>query len=112
MKSIIYLVIISTCFLLSASFARAQLLTDSLAQQQIKQALDKVYNFEFNEAEPIIAAIQKSYPKHPVSSMLMALSISWKNFPMDSKSQIYQNYQDYLKESLSRTKSIFGEDTD
>jgi hypothetical protein len=71
MKSGIYLVIISICFFLSASLAQAQLLNDSLAQHQVKQALDKIYNFEFEEAEPVIASIQKRYPTHPVSSMLM-----------------------------------------
>ncbi|QHT71239.1 ABC transporter substrate-binding protein [Rhodocytophaga rosea] len=91
---------------------RAQLLNDTLVQKQVILAIDKIYNFEFTEAEPVISTIRKKYPKHPVSSLLMALYTSWKYFPIDSKSQAYQTYQQYLKESLERTNQIYGEDTD
>jgi tetratricopeptide (TPR) repeat protein len=42
----------------------------------------------------------------------MALYTSWKNFPIDPKLPAYQTYQQYLKETLERTKNTFGEDTD
>lgn len=103
--------IISILLSFCISSAQAQSLTDSLTQRQVKQALDKIYNYEFAAAEPMIASIQKRYPKHPVSSLLMALSTSWKNFPMDAKQQAYQTYQNYLKEVLTRTANLFGENT-
>lgn len=93
------------------SSVQAQLLTDTLAQQQIKQALDKIYNFEFASAERMITTVQKRYPRHPVSPMLQALYISWKHYPMDIRSQAYVTYQHYLREALEKNKTTFGEDT-
>src|SRR5688500_5752572 len=98
--------------LLCSFSAPAQLLSDTLAQRQAKEAIDKIYNFEFDKAEPILAALQKRYPKHPVSSLLMALYTSWKFFPIDTKAQSYLTYQHYLRETLERTKNTFGEGTD
>jgi tetratricopeptide (TPR) repeat protein len=99
------------CLLLPLTI-RAQILGDTLAQKQVIQAIDKIYNFKFEEVEPVISSIRKRYPKHPVSSLLMALYTSWKYFPLDTKSQAYQSYQQYLRESLERTNQIYGEDTD
>jgi hypothetical protein len=111
MNSKVRLLLISATIWLASFSVQAQLLTDTLAQQQIKLALDKIYNFEFTAAEGMIQSIQKSYPRHPVSPMLQALYTSWKHFPMDPKSQAYTNYQQYLRESLEMNKATFGDNT-
>lgn len=111
MRFNVHAVVIFFGLFLAFFSVQAQLLTDTLAQQKIKQTLDKIYNFEFVEAERMIAMVEKRYPRHPVSPMLQALYSSWKHFPMDPKSQAYSTYQTYLREALEKTKATFGEDT-
>jgi tetratricopeptide (TPR) repeat protein len=110
MKLTIKILLVVFCFFLTITYSHAQLLNDTTMQAQIKQAIDKIYNFEFAAAEPMIASIRKSYPQHPVSSLLMALFTSWKNFPMDPKTEAYQAYQSYLTETLNRTNKLFEND--
>jgi tetratricopeptide (TPR) repeat protein len=111
MKLRVRSVILFAGLVLTFFSAQAQLLTDTLAQRQIKLALDKIYNFEFATAENMISAIQNRYPRHPVGPMLQALHTFWKNFPIETKSQAYVAYQQYLWEALEKNKATFGEDT-
>lgn len=54
-----------------------RLLDDKVAQDIFKQALDKMYNFEFEESSQLIKQIQKRYAKHPALHAYFSLYSYW-----------------------------------
>ncbi len=88
------------------SGAKAQLLRDEPAQQLVRQCIDKIYNFEFAAADPIIKTIRDRYPKHPVAPMLVSLKLYWQGTPLRSDKPVYQEYLRQLKQTLALAKTL------
>lgn len=79
-------------FLLSPYIIYAQLLTDNESKQLIIKGLDKLYNFEFKEADVFFQKVKVKYPKHPVTPLLSALQIQWQNLPVEENPKVLNQY--------------------
>jgi hypothetical protein len=77
---------------LSSSTIFAQLLSDNESKQLIIKGLDKLYNYEFKEADTFFQKVKVKYPKHPVTPLLSALQIQWQNLAITQKPQILNQY--------------------
>jgi len=59
----------------------AMLLLDESLQAELADALDEMYNFQFQSAEKKFLEIRKRYPTHPLPYFIMGLSNWWKMMP-------------------------------
>lgn len=77
-------------FYSAASFS--QLLTDNESKQLIIKGLDKLYNYEFKEADFNFHQVKIKYPKHPVTPLLSALQLQWQNLPIEQNPKALAQY--------------------
>jgi hypothetical protein len=93
MKRLLFLFLL--LFSLSTTFA--QLLNDNDSKQLIIKGLDKIYNYEFKEADVFFQKIKIKYPKHPVTPLLSALQLQWQNLPVEQNPKVLNQYISLLE---------------
>jgi tetratricopeptide (TPR) repeat protein len=98
-------------FLLTGKSADAQLLNDPASMRMIQAGLDHIYNYEFDDAEKIIAQVELRYPKHPVSYLLEAFVLYWKYLPIKDNSERSKEYIQKLNQCLVAINQKFGRDS-
>ena len=97
-----FLVITLLCFPL---LAPAQLLNDPASIKNVQNSLDKIYNFEFDEAETAINLVEKKYPNHPVTHILDSFILFWKYMPIKdnpTKSKEYLHKLDLCLDAINK----------
>jgi tetratricopeptide (TPR) repeat protein len=92
--------------------SQAQMLTDTLMQRLVRQSVVKMYNFEFDASEKIVAKVHQMYPNHPVYPLLMALNLYWKNLPITEATPTFKNYQAYLEQCIAQSKAMLDRKDD
>ena len=102
-----YLLLLSFVFV-SFPSAVAQLQTDPAGQQLVVQAMEKVYNHEFAEAQPLVARLRVKYPQHPVVPLLQAVQTYWQNLPLSEHPTAAKHYTTLLNQCLSRGEKLLG----
>ncbi len=90
--------------------SRAQLLRDADTQGLLRQAIDRIYNFQFAEADPLIATIRGRYPQHPVSPMLLALKLYWLGMPLRREKPLYAEYLRQVQLTLRQADVMLARD--
>lgn len=75
----------------------AQLLNDNDSKQLIIKGLDKLYNYEFREADAYFQYVKAKYPKHPVTPMLSALQVQWQHLPIEQNPKALAQYLTLLE---------------
>ncbi|MFN3487838.1 MAG: tetratricopeptide repeat protein [Emticicia sp.] len=83
--------------LLISATSFAQLLSDNDSKQLLIKGLDKLYNFEFKEADTYFQNIKVKYPKHPVTPLLSALQIQWQHLPIEQNPKALAQYLTLLE---------------
>ncbi len=79
-------------FLMFSVTSFAQLLNDNESKQLIIKGLDKLYNYEFKEADSYFHHVKAKYPKHPVTPLLSALQVQWQNLPVEQNPKALAQY--------------------
>ncbi len=92
--------------ILGLGSVQAQILKDAEVQQWIHEGLDKMYNLEFKEAEPIFEKVRLRYPTHPVYPMLKAMEVSWKSLPIGKNKPAIQLHRAYLNEVVKKAEVL------
>ncbi|HEX8530140.1 MAG TPA: ABC transporter substrate-binding protein [Cytophagales bacterium] len=90
--------------------SRAQLLRDADTQGVLRQAIDRIYSFQFAEAEPLIATVRARYPQHPVSPMLAALKLYWQGMPLRKEKPLYAEYLRQVQLTLRQADVLLARD--
>ncbi|NIJ53518.1 tetratricopeptide repeat protein [Dyadobacter arcticus] len=100
-------------FLLILSFipSRAQLLNDQASIKNIQSSLDKIYNYEFEEAQVIMDQVGKKYPNHPVSYILDSFILFWKYLPIKDNPVKSKEYIQKLNQCLDAINKKFGKNS-
>lgn len=98
-------------FFLISSTSRAQLLNDPASIKLIQSSLDNIYNYEFEEAEKIIAVVEKKYPNHPVSYILDSFVLYWKYLPIKDNPSKSKEYIQKLDQCLQAINRKFGKNS-
>jgi len=105
---IVFLVFISSIFGVKAQ--QKLLHHDPEMFVAIKQGLNHVYNFEFDQAQPYFLEIKKKYPSHPAYPFSQALTLFTKNFPMKPGHPDYQFFEHYVNDCLKKSLAILDND--
>jgi tetratricopeptide (TPR) repeat protein len=85
----------------SLLFSQKSMMNDLAMYDQVKEGLDKSYNFEFEEAKKIFKTVKEKYPDHPAYPFLMAGNMYWEMAYYDNYKEKSGEYFKYLEESLS-----------
>nr|WP_299418005.1 ABC transporter substrate-binding protein [uncultured Emticicia sp.] len=93
-------------FLCFSASSFAQLLNDNDSKQFIIKGLDKLYNYEFKEADTYFQNIKAKYPKHPVTPLLSALQVQWQNLPLEQNPKALAQYLSLLEKCILSAESI------
>ena len=87
-------------FLCFSASSFAQLLNDNDSKQFIIRGLDKLYNYEFKEADTYFQNVKVKYPKHPVTPLLSALQVQWQNLPLEQNPKALAQYLALLEKCI------------
>ncbi len=60
----------------------AQILQDTTALNLVREDIDYIYNFQFNQARDVYARIMRLYPEHPIVFLLKGIMTYWENYPL------------------------------
>lgn len=89
-------------FLCVSIACKAQFLQDSGSKAFAAVGLEKLYNFDFEGAEQSFKPILKKYNNHPVSYLIQATVLQWKNLPIEKHPIAFKQYL-YLLEKCKET---------
>jgi tetratricopeptide (TPR) repeat protein len=74
--------------------------------KSIKKGLDKMYNFEFTEAESIFADIKKKYPANPAYDFLMAMNCFIKMYANNTYTEKSLEYFEWLNSTIEKNTKL------
>jgi hypothetical protein len=84
------------------------LLEDINIQLEATQAINDMYNFQFDRAEIQFRWIKQKYPHHPLSYFLLALSEWWKISVNVDNSQYDEKFEAYLDTAILKAEIIYN----
>ncbi|QRR01958.1 ABC transporter substrate-binding protein [Dyadobacter sandarakinus] len=90
---------------------QAQLLNDQASLKTIQNSLDKIYNYEFEEAETFIGQVEKKYPNHPVTHILDSFILFWKYMPIKDNPVKSKEYLQKLETCLNAVNQKYGKNS-
>ena len=93
-------------FLCFSASSFAQLLNDNDSKQFIIRGLDKLYNYEFKEADTYFQNVKVKYPKHPVTPLLSALQVQWQNLPVEQNPKALAQYLALLEKCITSAEIL------
>ena len=94
------------------------ILTDIDIQIEATSAINKMYNYQFEEAEKEFRWLSSEYKNHPLPVFLLGLSSWWKIDAQSSKSYVGEsqkenildkNFLNFMDESINLSKRIYNQ---
>jgi hypothetical protein len=83
---------------------------DATSLEMVKEALQYIYNLEYEKAEPIINALEGRIGEHPGFPLLQAVYTNWKDRPLKEGTKGYENFGLYLNRTLEMSEEILEQD--
>ena len=84
----------------------AQLLNDNDSKQLIIKGLDKLYNYDFKEADVFFQQVKNKYPKHPVAFLLSAVQLQWQYLPIEQYPKVMAQYLLMLEKCQASAENL------
>ncbi|KAA0991448.1 tetratricopeptide repeat protein [Dyadobacter aurulentus] len=110
MQYILHFLFIILCSHYSTD-SNAQLLNDPVSLKNVQASLDKIYNYEFEEARTTISLVEKKYPNHPVSHLLDSFILFWKYLPIKDNPVRSKEYMHKLNQCLDAINKKYGKNS-
>lgn len=86
------------------------LLLDMNVQIEATNAINKMYNFQFEEAEKEFKWMKYKYPEHPLPYFLLGLSNWWKIVPQIDNEEFDEPFLAYMDSSIMMAENIQEKD--
>lgn len=107
MQQIFFLVTLICCINIFAQKKDTNhLLTNSTIQIETIEAIDSMYNFNFEIAEKQYRWLKQQYPNHPLPYFLLALNEWWKVLPNELVETYDQTFLGYLDQTIEKSKAL------
>jgi len=100
-----FLLFLGLC-VFSSPHTKAQILYDTATQDIILEVIDRIYNQEFSEIEPLARQIRAKYPNHPVNPMLKAMQLQWQYLPVKDNKAVVGQYMNLLHDCINKAKVL------
>jgi tetratricopeptide (TPR) repeat protein len=84
------------------------LLEDISIQIEATQAINDMYNFQFEKAEMQFRWIKQKYPHHPLAFFLLALSEWWKISVNIDNTQYDEEFEAYLDTAIFKAEILYS----
>ena len=102
-------------FFITSVFAQSNegkkiLLSDLTVQMECTEAVDALYNFDFETAEQQFLWLKQQYPTHPLPYFLMGLSQWWRIMPNDIVTKYDDAFYAYMDTSITFAEKLYKED--
>ncbi|GAB4132885.1 MAG: hypothetical protein OHK0045_23860 [Raineya sp.] len=85
----------------------AMLLLDESLQAELADALDEMYNFQFQSAEEKFLQVRKRYPDHPLPYFIMGLSNWWKMMPNTAIEDFDEPFLAYIDTAIHTAEKLY-----
>lgn len=100
------------CFFNFLSFSQEKdslvlLLTNPKIQFECLEAVDSMYNFNFEVAEQQYNWLKQSYPEHPLPYFLLALNEWWKILPNEYVKDYDESFMAYIDLAIEKAKVLY-----
>ena len=98
--------------LLNADTAKYSLLINPFIQVESTEAVNAMYNFEFEKADSHFTYLEKNYPWHPLPYLLKGLNYWWQivpNYDNESYDEPFLAYMDRTKELAENVYEKYNE---
>jgi hypothetical protein len=96
-------------FFLFFNNANAQILRDNESKQLIISGLDKLYNYEFKEADILLQKVKAKYPNHPVTPLLSAVQLNWQYLDIAHMPKVAALHKQYLEKCVELTEPMIDD---
>lgn len=83
------------------------LLLDESLQAELADALDEMYNFQFQPAEKKFLEIRRRYPDHPLPYFIMGLSNWWKMMPNTNIKDFDETFLAYIDTAIRTAEKLY-----
>jgi hypothetical protein len=104
-------IVISILFLFAfTSFCQEKiLLTDPRIQLECLEAVDSMYNFNFEVAEKQYNWLRQKHPEHPLPYFLLGLNEWWKILPNEYVKDYDKTFEDFMGLAIQKAKVLYKE---
>lgn len=86
--------------------------TDVGTNKLIKQAIDSIYNLNFDAADKVIAKLDAQLGEYPGNYLLKAFYTNWKFKPLKSGEEPYQNFEMQLNRVIELSNTMLEKNKD
>jgi len=91
-------------------FSQNYIIDDKVSEELIVKGIDKLYNYEFEEAEVFFKKLKVRLPHHPVYPLLMAMMTYWKMMPAFDNKALFNKQEAYLARVIELSDSLLEND--
>ena len=93
-----------------AQTPRLQLLEDAMLQIEATEAMNAMYNFQFEQAEAAFTTLKNKYQGHPLPFLLLGLNTWWKIVPEMEDSTHDKTFIAYMDTATHLAKRLYKKD--
>lgn len=86
------------------------LLTDSRVQVECLEAIDSMYNFNFEVSEKQFNWLKQQYPDHPLPYFLLGLNEWWKILPNEYVTTYDKTFKSYMDTTIKKATELYKKD--
>lgn len=87
-----------------------KILEDKEAVTKVHQAIDSIYNLNFDAADIIIEELEKDLKDYVGILLLKAFYVSWENNPIKKEHESYKLFESYLLQGIEKSEAILEKD--
>lgn len=104
------LVLLLLLWLVSPAYCQYKILEDKGSIEKIQQAVDSIYNLNFDAADVIIADLEKKLGDYPGIFLLKSFYVNWKYRPIKKDQDSFNLFESYLKKGIEKSKEMLIKD--
>jgi len=90
----------------SPALAQYKILEHPETVEKFHQAIDSVYNLNFEAADIIIEELEKDLGDYPGVFLLKAFYVGWKNRPIKKEHESYLKFKSYLLKGIEKSEEM------
>lgn len=107
-----FAVITGLLLLFGSACLNGQILRDSSTLVLIRQDIDLIYNFKFNDARKLSDEIIKRYPDHPIVFLIKGMITYWENYPLLPINYTHESFEADMQKCVKISESEISPDSE
>ncbi|MCG8307058.1 MAG: hypothetical protein MI975_06660 [Cytophagales bacterium] len=97
------------CWFVFPAGAQYRILENRDAANKVHQAIDSIYNLNFEAADIIIEELDESLGDYPGILLLKAFYINWKHQPIKKGHDAFPAFESYLLQGIEKSEAMLKE---